>query len=76
MLLFCLHTLMACSFSLTHSVGSFESYKPYEVSVYPRFKVGIGLNRTVFSYLRQKGELPDTKRLTQTKDKDLKVEPT
>lgn len=76
MFLFCLHTLMACSFFLTHSIGSFEPYKPYEVSVYPRFKGGIGRNRTVFSYLRQKGELPDTERLTQTKDKDLKVEPT
>lgn len=76
MLLFCSHTLMACSFFLTPSIGSFEQYKSYEVSVYPRFKRGIGLNRTVFSYLRRKGELPDTERLKQTKDKDLKVEPT
>lgn len=34
--------------------GSFEPYKPYGVSVYPRFKDGIGLPQTVNAYSRQK----------------------
>ncbi|XP_040900935.1 granulocyte colony-stimulating factor receptor [Toxotes jaculatrix] len=34
--------------------GSFEPYKPYEISVYPRFKDGIGLPQTVNAYSRQK----------------------
>lgn len=34
--------------------GSFEPYKPYGISVYPRFKDGIGLPQTVNAYLRQK----------------------
>ncbi|XP_019948150.2 granulocyte colony-stimulating factor receptor [Paralichthys olivaceus] len=34
--------------------GSFEPYKPYGISVYPRFKDGIGLPETVKAYSRQK----------------------
>ncbi|XP_071324943.1 granulocyte colony-stimulating factor receptor [Trachinotus anak] len=34
--------------------GSFEPYKPYGISVYPRFKDGIGLPQTVNAYTRQK----------------------
>ncbi|XP_039974588.1 granulocyte colony-stimulating factor receptor isoform X2 [Xiphias gladius] len=34
--------------------GSFEPYKPYGISVYPRFKDGIGLPQTVTAYSRQK----------------------
>lgn len=34
--------------------GSFEPYKPYEISVYPRFKDGVGLPQTVNAYSRQK----------------------
>ncbi|XP_017270764.1 granulocyte colony-stimulating factor receptor [Kryptolebias marmoratus] len=34
--------------------GSFEPYKPYRISVYPRFKDGIGPPQTVNAYLRQK----------------------
>ncbi|KAM4581492.1 granulocyte colony-stimulating factor receptor isoform 1-T2 [Odontesthes bonariensis] len=34
--------------------GSFEPYKPYGISVYPRFKDGVGLPQTVNTYLRQK----------------------
>ncbi|MED6291214.1 hypothetical protein CHARACLAT_021156, partial [Characodon lateralis] len=34
--------------------GSFEPYKPYGISVYPRFKDGIGSPQTVNAYLRQK----------------------
>ncbi|XP_018555599.1 granulocyte colony-stimulating factor receptor [Lates calcarifer] len=34
--------------------GSFEPYKPYRISVYPRFKDGIGLPQTVNAYSRQK----------------------
>ncbi|XP_058504672.1 granulocyte colony-stimulating factor receptor [Solea solea] len=34
--------------------GSFEPYKPYEISVYPRFKDGIGFPHTVNAYTRQK----------------------
>ncbi|XP_054477228.1 granulocyte colony-stimulating factor receptor isoform X2 [Anoplopoma fimbria] len=34
--------------------GSFEPYKPYGISVYPRFKDGIGLPQTVDAYSRQK----------------------
>ncbi|KAM9309866.1 granulocyte colony-stimulating factor receptor isoform 1-T3 [Pholidichthys leucotaenia] len=34
--------------------GSFEPYKPYGISVYPRFKDGMGLPQTVNAYLRQK----------------------
>lgn len=34
--------------------GNFEPYKPYGISVYPRFKDGIGLPLTVNAYLRQK----------------------
>ncbi|KAF6714996.1 Granulocyte colony-stimulating factor receptor [Oryzias melastigma] len=34
--------------------GNFEPYKPYHISVYPRYKRGIGLPRTVKAYLRQK----------------------
>ncbi|KAM7383147.1 hypothetical protein PAMP_002829 [Pampus punctatissimus] len=34
--------------------GSFEPYKPYGISVYPRFKDGIGLPQTVNAYSRQK----------------------
>uniref|UniRef100_A0A672GQA5 Fibronectin type-III domain-containing protein n=1 Tax=Salarias fasciatus TaxID=181472 RepID=A0A672GQA5_SALFA len=34
--------------------GSFEPDKPYGISVYPRFKDGIGLPQTVNAYLRQK----------------------
>uniref|UniRef100_A0A3Q0SS80 Colony stimulating factor 3 receptor n=1 Tax=Amphilophus citrinellus TaxID=61819 RepID=A0A3Q0SS80_AMPCI len=34
--------------------GSFEPYKPYGISVYPRFTDGIGLPKTVNAYLRQK----------------------
>lgn len=37
--------------------GSFEPYKPYGISVYPRFKDGIGLPQTVNAYLRQKAPL-------------------
>lgn len=74
MLLFCLHPLLTFSYCLTHPIGSFEPYTPYEISVYPRFKGGIGLPQTVNAYLRQKGELPDTERLTQTVDKDLNAE--
>lgn len=74
MLLFCLHTLLTFSYFLTHPIGSFEPYKPYGISVYPRFKDAIGLPQTVNAYLRQKGELPDAETLTQTADKDLKVE--
>ncbi|XP_034409017.1 granulocyte colony-stimulating factor receptor isoform X2 [Cyclopterus lumpus] len=33
---------------------SFEPYKPYGISVYPRFKDGIGLPQTVNAYSRQK----------------------
>ncbi|CAJ1062717.1 granulocyte colony-stimulating factor receptor [Xyrichtys novacula] len=33
---------------------NFEPYKPYGISVYPRFKDGIGLPQTVNAYLRQK----------------------
>lgn len=74
MLLFCLHPLLTFSYFLTHPIGSFEPYTPYEISVYPRFKGGIGLPHTVNAYLRQKGELPDTERLTQTVAKDLNAE--
>ena len=73
MLLFLLHTLLTFSYFLTQPIGYFEPYKPYGISVYPRFKSGIGLPQTVNAYLRQKGELPDIKRFTQTADKDLKV---
>lgn len=34
--------------------GSFEPYKPYGITVYPRFKDGIGLPQTVNAYSRQK----------------------
>uniref|UniRef100_A0A3Q2NN09 Colony stimulating factor 3 receptor n=1 Tax=Fundulus heteroclitus TaxID=8078 RepID=A0A3Q2NN09_FUNHE len=34
--------------------GSFEPYKPYGISVYPRFRDGIGPPQTVNAYLRQK----------------------
>ncbi|XP_077383116.1 granulocyte colony-stimulating factor receptor isoform X2 [Festucalex cinctus] len=34
--------------------GSFEPYKPYGISVYPRFKEGIGPPRTVNAYTLQK----------------------
>uniref|UniRef100_A0A3Q3RVJ4 Colony stimulating factor 3 receptor n=1 Tax=Mastacembelus armatus TaxID=205130 RepID=A0A3Q3RVJ4_9TELE len=34
--------------------GSFEPYKPYGISVYPRFKDGIGLPQTVNAYSRQR----------------------
>ncbi|KAM4600509.1 granulocyte colony-stimulating factor receptor [Polymixia lowei] len=34
--------------------GTFEPYKPYEISVYPKFKDGIGLPLTVTAYSRQK----------------------
>lgn len=34
--------------------GSFEPYKPYGISVYPRFKDGIGPPQTVNAYSRQK----------------------
>ncbi|XP_070768159.1 granulocyte colony-stimulating factor receptor [Enoplosus armatus] len=34
--------------------GGFEPYKPYGISVYPRFKDGIGLPQTVNAYSRQK----------------------
>lgn len=34
--------------------GSFEPYKPYGISVYPRFKDGIGLPKTVNAYSKQK----------------------
>uniref|UniRef100_A0A7N6AG06 Colony stimulating factor 3 receptor (granulocyte) n=1 Tax=Anabas testudineus TaxID=64144 RepID=A0A7N6AG06_ANATE len=34
--------------------GSIEPYKPYGISVYPRFKDGIGLPQTVNAYSRQK----------------------
>lgn len=34
--------------------GSFEPYKPYGISVYPRFKDGIGLPQTANAYSRQK----------------------
>ncbi|XP_078108555.1 granulocyte colony-stimulating factor receptor isoform X2 [Sander vitreus] len=36
------------------TTGSFEPYKPYGISVYPRFKDGIGLPQTVNAYSRQK----------------------
>lgn len=48
-----------CWYTLTSwlsSIGSFEPYKPYGISVYPRFKDGIGLPQTVNAYLRQKGK--------------------
>ncbi|XP_056300982.1 granulocyte colony-stimulating factor receptor isoform X2 [Pseudoliparis swirei] len=41
------HTLLVIT-------GSFEPYKPYGISVYPRFKDGIGLPQTVNAYSRQK----------------------
>ncbi|XP_042346164.1 granulocyte colony-stimulating factor receptor [Plectropomus leopardus] len=34
--------------------GSFEPYKPYGISVYPRFKDGIGRPQTVNAYSKQK----------------------
>uniref|UniRef100_A0A1A8R5A3 Colony stimulating factor 3 receptor (Granulocyte) n=1 Tax=Nothobranchius pienaari TaxID=704102 RepID=A0A1A8R5A3_9TELE len=34
--------------------GSFEPYKPYGISVYPRFKDGIGSPQTVDAFLQQK----------------------
>uniref|UniRef100_A0AAQ4PH88 Colony stimulating factor 3 receptor n=1 Tax=Gasterosteus aculeatus aculeatus TaxID=481459 RepID=A0AAQ4PH88_GASAC len=34
--------------------GSFEPYKPYGISVYPRFKDGIGFPQTVDAYSREK----------------------
>lgn len=34
--------------------GSLEPYKPYGISVYPRFKDGLGLPQTVNAYSRQK----------------------
>ncbi|XP_068613771.1 granulocyte colony-stimulating factor receptor-like [Brachionichthys hirsutus] len=34
--------------------GSFEPYEPYDISVYPRFKDGLGHHQTVTSYWRQK----------------------
>uniref|UniRef100_A0A1A7YXE4 Colony stimulating factor 3 receptor (Granulocyte) n=1 Tax=Iconisemion striatum TaxID=60296 RepID=A0A1A7YXE4_9TELE len=34
--------------------GSFEPYKPYRISVYPRFKDGIGPPQTVDAFLQQK----------------------
>ncbi|XP_041845048.1 granulocyte colony-stimulating factor receptor [Melanotaenia boesemani] len=34
--------------------GNFEPYKPFGISVYPRFKDGIGLPQTVNAYVRQK----------------------
>ncbi|XP_028282131.1 granulocyte colony-stimulating factor receptor [Parambassis ranga] len=34
--------------------GGFEPYKPYGISVYPRFKDGVGPPQTVNAYLRQK----------------------
>ncbi|XP_029308438.1 granulocyte colony-stimulating factor receptor [Cottoperca gobio] len=34
--------------------GSFEPYKPYGISVYPRFRDGIGLPQTVNAYSKQK----------------------
>uniref|UniRef100_A0A7N8YLA3 Colony stimulating factor 3 receptor n=1 Tax=Mastacembelus armatus TaxID=205130 RepID=A0A7N8YLA3_9TELE len=40
--------------------GSFEPYKPYGISVYPRFKDGIGLPQTVNAYSRQRGKSPKT----------------
>ncbi|XP_074539700.1 granulocyte colony-stimulating factor receptor isoform X2 [Halichoeres trimaculatus] len=47
--------------------GSFEPYKPYEITVYPRFKDGIGLPQTVDAYSRQKApaEVPKIK-ITKT----------
>ncbi|XP_077430983.1 granulocyte colony-stimulating factor receptor [Vanacampus margaritifer] len=41
--------------------GSFEPYKPYRISVYPRFKDGVGPPRTVNAYSLQKApdEVPD-----------------
>ncbi|KAM9723100.1 granulocyte colony-stimulating factor receptor-like isoform 1-T4 [Menidia menidia] len=34
--------------------GNFEPYKPYGISVYPRFEDGIGFPQTVNAYLKQK----------------------
>lgn len=44
------------------SIGSIEPYKPYGISVYPRFKDWIGLPQTVNAYSRQKGKSPKTQR--------------
>lgn len=63
------------TFPQPSSIGSFEPYKPYGISVYPRFKGGIGLPQTVHAYSRQKGKLPETERITRISDKDLKFEP-
>ncbi|XP_049585929.1 granulocyte colony-stimulating factor receptor [Syngnathus scovelli] len=48
----------ASSLNLT---GNFEPYKPYGISVYPRFKNGIGLPRTVQAYALQKAPSADPK---------------
>ncbi len=64
----CLYTLLGAYgrwYTLTSSLsstGSFEPYKPYGISVYPRFKDGIGLPQTVNAYSRQKGKSPKTQR--------------
>uniref|UniRef100_A0A8C7FG76 Uncharacterized protein n=1 Tax=Oncorhynchus kisutch TaxID=8019 RepID=A0A8C7FG76_ONCKI len=39
---------------------SIEPYNPYGISVYPRYKDGIGLPQTVEAYSRQKGESVNT----------------
>lgn len=71
MLLFGMLNVLTFSYFLTHLIGSFEPYKPYVISVYPRFKGAIGLPQTVNAYLKQKGELPDTERLAQTTRKQM-----
>lgn len=55
----CAETICTCCSHLTSSLsstGSLEPYKPYRISVYPRFKDGIGPPQTVNAYLRQKGK--------------------
>lgn len=58
-------TASTCCSHLTSSLsstGSLEPYKPYSISVYPRFKDGIGPPLTVNAYLRQKGKSLWTRR--------------
>ncbi|XP_015230169.1 PREDICTED: interleukin-6 receptor subunit beta-like [Cyprinodon variegatus] len=60
-----------CSLIIT---GSFEPYKPYGISVYPRFKDGIGLPQTVNAYLRQEAPsvVPELK-IKQNWNSDIEI---
>lgn len=73
----CLYTLLGAYgrwYTLTSSLsstGSFEPYKPYGISVYPRFKDGIGLPQTVNAYSRQKGKSPKTQRGSHKEEAEM-----